>query len=148
MIIWSDEGEAPLSIRSVLLVVLIAASAALAGTPLPDRLSREESADFALAGARAQLEPSYRKRALGLDFEGERPNSHFYTWSVIPTWGQGVSFYSVDRRTGDVWPALGCELIHSRELAALQARFRQRFNISKRLVRRIESEGDPNVGCS
>lgn len=35
---------------------------------LPDRLPRVGSADFVLAAMRAQLEPAYRKRGLGLDF--------------------------------------------------------------------------------
>ena len=47
------------------------------------------------------MEPRYRKRGLGLDFEGATPNSHFYTWAVIPTWGEGSDSHIVDRRTGD-----------------------------------------------
>jgi hypothetical protein len=110
---------------------------------LPDRLPRRESADFVLAAMRAELEPGYRKRGLGLDFDGTQPNSHFYTWMVIPSWGQGVDYFAVDRRTGDVWADLGCGLIQSHELAILQAHFRRRFDVPAWRVRQIEKEGFP-----
>jgi hypothetical protein len=112
---------------------------------LPDRLQRRGSADFALAGERAELEPSYRMRGLGLDFEGTKPNSHFYTWDVIPSWGEGIDYFAVDRRTGDVWAYLGCRLLRSRELTILQTRFRQRFDVSAWQVRMIEKEGFPGA---
>ena len=114
---------------------------------LPDRLPRIESAEFARAAERAELEPAYRRRSLGLDFEGLSPSPHFYTWMVVPSWGQGVVFFAVDRRTGDVWAYLGCERVRSRALAALQANFRRRFNVSARQVREIEREGFPGTGC-
>ena len=116
-------------------------------SPVPDRLPRIESADFALAAERAELEPAYRRRGLGLDFEGAKPSSHFYTWTVIPTWGQGVVFFAVDRRTGDVWAYLGCERVRSPKLAALQARFRRRFKVAAWQVLRIEREGFPDPDC-
>ncbi len=114
---------------------------------LPNRLTRMESADFALAAERAELEPTFRKRGLGLDFEGEKPTRHFYAWTVIPTWGQGVVHFSVDRRTGDVWAYLGCERVRSRELGALQARFRRRFNVGAWQVQKIERVGFPDPNC-
>lgn len=128
----------------------LAAALALASgrAQLPDRLPKAASADFAIAGDRAQLEPAYRKRALGLDFEGTKPNSHFYDWSVIPSWGQGVTFYFVDRRTGDVWGGyVLCKPIHSPQLSSMQARFRRRYHISAGTVRRIEREGSPDEDC-
>ena len=131
----------------VLLPGTLAASASHSRAQLPDNLPARESGDFALAAERALLEPAYRHRGLGLDFEGELPNSHFYQWSVIPSWGQGVEHYAVDRRTGDVWANLGCERVRSRELAALQARFRRRFHVSASQVREIEREGFPGTGC-
>jgi hypothetical protein len=106
-----------------------------------DRLTGKESADFALAAERAELEPRYRKRGLGLDFEGTKPNPHFYTWTVIPTWGEGFVYFAVDRRTGDVWAYLDCKLVRSRELATLQERFRRRFDVPAWQVRQIEREG-------
>src|ERR1700710_891703 len=78
---------------------------------LPDRLPRIESANFAFAAMRAELEPAYRKRGLGLDFEGAIWNRHFYSWMVVPTWGQGLDYFEVDRRTGDVWADSGCERV-------------------------------------
>ena len=117
------------------------------GSQLPDRLQRVESADFARAAARAEMEPRYRKRGLGFDFEGATPGPHFYTWTIIPTWGQGVIYYAVDRRTGEVWPYFGCKRIQSPELAALQARFRRHFKVPAWRVRQIEREGNPNVGA-
>jgi hypothetical protein len=117
------------------------------GSQLPEKLEAKESADFALAAERAELEPRYRKRGLGLDFEGATPNSHFYTWAVIPTWGEGIDYYIVDRRTGDVWSAFDCKLAHSQELANLQARFRRRFSVPAWRVREIEREGYPGLGC-
>jgi hypothetical protein len=114
---------------------------------LQDGMPATESADFALAGMRAELEPAYRKRGLGLDFEGTKPNRHFYMWSVIPTWGQGVYHFAVDRRTGDVWAYFGCKRLRSRQLASLQAKFRRRFHVTARQVRRIEREGFPGSAC-
>jgi hypothetical protein len=136
-------------VRAIALAAaLVCVAAPGLGAELSDRLPRNESADFAVAAHRAVLEPSYRNRKLGWDFEGEKPNAHFYTWTIVPSWGQGVSFYSVDRRTGDVWAALGCGLIQSPEIAALQANFRRRFGITKGQVQRIERQGNPNTGCS
>jgi len=123
-------------------------SSALADTDkqLADRLDRQESGDFVLAAMRAELEPSYRKRGLGLDYEGtEIP--HFYSWAVVPSWGQGVDYFVVDRRTGDVWADLGCRLIRSKELTALQKRFRRRFRVPTAEVQRIETAGSPAIGC-
>jgi hypothetical protein len=134
-------------LRSLVIFTMVARLAGDAGPPLPDRLSPMESANFAKAAYRAELMPSYRERSLGLDFEGAKPNPHFYTWTIVPTWGEGVAFFAVDRRTGDVWPALGCERVRSPELAALQARFRQRFGVPAWRVRQIEAEGDPIEGC-
>src|SRR5258706_15984406 len=131
-------------------LVILAAAAGLtshSGSQLPDRLQAKESADFARAAERAELEPRYRKRGLGLDFESGRPKPHFYTWTVIPSWGQGVDYFAVDRRTGDVWAYLGCELVRSRELASLQARFRRRFDVPPWRVRQIEKEGFPGEAC-
>ncbi len=128
--------------------VLIAAAAALVGGQLPDRLPRTESADFAIAAERAQLEPSYRKRPLGLDFNGTSPNPHVYLWTVVPTWGEGFVHFYVDRRTGTVWGGYGdCGPVHSPELAALQTRFRHRFHVSQSMVRQIERTGDPREEC-
>lgn len=93
------------------------------------------------------MEPRYRRHSLGLDFEGARSNSHFYTWAVIPTWGEGIDYYIVDRRTGDLWSEFDCKLAHSQELANLQARFRRRFGVPAWRVRKIESEGYPGLGC-
>lgn len=147
----------PHSLFSIVLVGGVTATALLtaargagsshSGSQLPDRLPRVESADFALAAERAELEPSYRKRGLGLDFEGTKLSPHFYSWNVIPTWGEGFNFYAVDRRTGDVWAYLGCELVRSRELATLQARFRQRFDVPAWRVRQIERAGFPGEDC-
>ncbi len=131
-------------------LAILAAAVSLTGhseSQLPDRLPRIASADFALAAERAELEPRYRERGLGLDFEGARPNPHFYTWTVVPTWGQGAVFFAVDRRTGDVWAYLGCKLVRSRELASLQARFRSRFDVPAWRVRQIEKEGYPGEAC-
>jgi hypothetical protein len=115
---------------------------------LQDRLPAAESADFALAGMRAMLEPAYRKRPLGLDFGGtERRNAHFYFWMIIPTWGQGLDYFAVDRRTGDVWAYFGCKRLQSRDLAALQAKFRRRFDVSASEVRQVEREGFPGPPC-
>lgn len=123
------------------------ARSSLSGSKLPDKLPSKESADFALAAERAELEPSYRMRGLGLDFEGAKPNPHFYTWMVVPSWGQGVVFFAVDSRTGDVWAYLGCQLVRSQELATLQARFRQRFGVPAWRVRQIERGGFPDEDC-
>jgi hypothetical protein len=117
------------------------------GSQLPDRLQRTESTDFVLAAERAELEPGYRKRGLGLDFGGTKPNSHFYTWTVIPSWGEGVVYFAVDRRTGDVWAYLGCELVQSPELATLQTRFMRRFEVPAWRVRQTEKEGFPGEDC-
>jgi len=114
---------------------------------LPNLLPMKESADIAAAAYRAELEPSYRKRDLGFDFDGTKPNQHFFTWMIIPTWGQGVSFFGVDRRTADVWDYLGCRLIKSDELTAIQSRFRQRYHIPLWRVRQIEKEGFPGEDC-
>jgi hypothetical protein len=140
-------GNAALIAELVLLPRPVIALQSDLPTQLPDRLPRKESAEFALAAERATLEPAYRKRGLGLDFEGVKPNHHFYTWTVVPTWGQGVVYFAVDRRTGDVWAYLGCERVRSRELAALQAKFRRRFNVSAWQVRNIEQEGFPGPDC-
>lgn len=125
----------------------LAASGSHSRARLPDNLPARESGDFALAAERALLEPAYRHRGLGLDFEGEHPSPHFYQWSVIRSWGQGIEHHAVDRRTGDVWANLGCERVRSRELAALQARFRRRFHVPASQVRKIEREGFPASGC-
>lgn len=127
----------------VLITAVHAASTSHSGSLLPDRLPSRESADFALAGERAELEPSYRKRGLGLDFEGAEPNSHFYTWTVVPSWGEGVVFFAIDRRTGDVWRPMGCGLVRSKELSTLQAHFRRRFGVPAWRVRQIEKQGFP-----
>lgn len=127
-----------------LIILSVAASLASHSTSrLPDQLPRAESADLAIAAERAELEPRYRKRGLGLDFEGIKPNPHFYTWTVIPTWGEGFVHFAVDRRTGDVWAYLGCEQVRSPELSALQSRFRRRFNVPAWQVRQIERQGPP-----
>jgi hypothetical protein len=117
--------------------------AARARYELADSLPQKQSAEFALAAQRAMLDPGYRKRELGLDYDGAKPNSHFYSWMVVPTWGQGVAFFSVDRRTADVWAHLGCRRVQSPELAALQTNFRRRFKVSAAQVRAIEREGFP-----
>ncbi len=129
--------------------LMLAASVLLVNSlpQLPDRLPMEDSAAFALAGERAQLLPNYRGRGLGLDFQGTPYNAHFYSWAVVPTWGKGIDYFSVDRRTGDVWADLGCELMRSPKLTALQARFRHQFHIPALLVRQIEKEGSPAIGC-
>jgi hypothetical protein len=114
---------------------------------LPDRLQVQESADLALAAGRAEADPPDRKRGLGLDFQGITSDSHFYVWMVIPSGSQGFEYFSVDRRTGDVWFHLGCTLVRSRELAIRQARFRRRFNVPAQQVQQIEKEGLPNEGC-
>jgi hypothetical protein len=88
-----------------------------------------------------------RQQNLGLDFEGAKPTPHFYTWTIVPTWGQGVVYFGVDRRTGDVWAYLGCERVRSGELAALQAKFRRRFNVPAWQVREIERDGFPDANC-
>ena len=138
------------------LAALLACSAPLAiadhGAPNPlkdnqDKLSRSESSAFALAAARAGLSPHDRKRALGFDFEGQNPNSHFYTWMIVPSWGEGVDNLAVDRRTGDVWRLVSCKQIRSPELAALQAKFRRSFNVSASEVRMIEHQGFPSPDC-
>src|SRR3954454_1434723 len=129
---------ATLGLGVVALVLLCNGSLTHSRSQLADKLTRIESAHFALAAERAGLEPGYRKRGLGLDFQGEKPNSHFYTWMVVPTWGEGVTYFAVDRRTGEVWAYLGCEQVRSRELEALQAKFRRRFNVPASQVQRIE----------
>ena len=134
-------------LRFLMILALAAGVTSHSEPQSSDRLSRTDSGRFAQAAERAGLEPRYRSRSLGLDFEGTKPNPHFYTWSVIPSWGQGVVFFVVDRRTGDVWPYLGCERVRSPELAALQARFRQRFGVRLSQVRRIEKEGSPVEEC-
>jgi len=146
--------------RSLVSVVLVGGVTAIAlltaargagssksGSQLPDRLPMANSADFALAAERAELEPGYRKRDLGLDFEGAKPNPHFYAWDVIPTWTDGLEYFAVDRRTGDVWAYFGCERVRSEELANLQARFRRRFDVPAWRVRQIEREGFPGEYC-
>jgi hypothetical protein len=153
----SDGARWPRALTSVLTAVVIAfqssdvlaldAGSSPSGSQLPEKLQAKESADSALAAERAEMEPRYRKRGLGLDFEGATPNSHFYTWDVIPTWGEGIDYFIVDRRTGDVWSAFDCKLAHSQELAHLQARFRRRFGVPAWRVRKIESEGYPGLGC-
>jgi len=126
----------------------VAAALALVSVegPLPDRLAREKSADFALAGERAQLDPRYRRRPLGLDYNAAAPD-HFYLWTVIRTWGQGVEYFYIDRRTGTVWGGYSCGPIHSPQLASLQLRFRRRFHIPSSKVREIEREGGPQEEC-
>ena len=114
---------------------------------LADSLPKGQSANFALAAERAQMEPRYRKIGLGLDFEGVTPNRHFYTWIVVPSVGEGVDYLAVDRRTGDVWAYLACKRLRSPELAALQARFRRRYHVPESLVRQIEKAGSPTTGC-
>ena len=131
----------PARLGAVLCVAMIVSANASALPVLPDRLPKAESAKLALAAERAELEPQYRKRGLGVDFEGIKPSPHFFTWTVIPSWGQGVVYFAVDRRTGDVWAYLGCRLIRSRELALIQTRFRQQFGVAQRQVRRIERQG-------
>ena len=113
----------------------------------PAKLTRSDSAAFALAAERAELEPAYRIRGLGLDFEGEKPNSHFYTWAVVPSWGQGSTHFAVDHRTGDVWAYLGCKRVQSRELAFLQAKFRHRAKLPPADVAMIRREGFPDPDC-
>ena len=132
-----------------LLIAAIAccASTPSVGDPYPDKLTKNDSAAFALAAERAELEPAYRKRGLGLDFEGERPNSHFYAWTVIPSWGQGVTHFAVDRRTADVWAYLGCKRVRSRELSLLQTQFRRRVNIPASEVTMIRRQGFPDPDC-
>ena len=127
----------------LLLPMPLAAAESRSDPQVPDRLTVKESADFALAAERAELDPAYRKRGLGLDFEGAKPTPHFYSWNVIPTWGQGFVYFAVDRRTGDVWAYLGCQRVRSRELGALQAKFRQRFDVTAEQVREIERGGAP-----
>ena len=130
------------------LALVVATTMALGGGQLPNRLPKTESADFAIAAARAQLQPSYRKRPLGLDFNAVSPNPHLYLWTVIPTWGQGVVYFYVDRRTGTVWGGYNdCGPVRSPKLAALQARFRRRFHVSPAMVRKIEQAGDPRAEC-
>ena len=134
-------------LRALVILALTGSLARHAEPQLTDGLSAVESANFVKAAYRAELMPSYRKRGLGLDFEGTRLNPHFYSWTVIPTWRQGLAYFAVDRRTGDVWPALGCERARAPELAALQTRFRQRFGVPAWRVRQIEKEGNPDKGC-
>ncbi len=113
-----------------------------------DRLPGKDSAAFAIAAERAQLEPRYRKRALGLDRNSDAAYPHFYYWTVIPTWGEGFDYFWVDRRTGAVWGGhSACTPLHSPELAALQARFRRRFHVSVSTVRRIDRDGSPKEEC-
>jgi hypothetical protein len=136
------------AVALALIPTAMTASPSGARPELADRLPAVESGDFARAAMRAQLEPAFRKRPLALDFGGTKPSRHFHFWTVIPTWGQGLVYYYVDRRTGDVWAALGCERVRSRELAALQAKFRRRFHVSAQQVRDIEREGFPyRSGC-
>jgi hypothetical protein len=126
----------------------LAAALTLSASHLPDRLPRVGSADFALAAERSELEPNYRKRPLGLDYNGVATNPHFYFWTVIPTWGQGVDYFYVDRRTGSVWGGYAdCRPIHSPHLAALQARFRRKVHIAASEAQRIEREGSPEDEC-
>jgi hypothetical protein len=138
------------------MTAMVAGLALLAGTVAarsrpraapPDRLSAAISQDFADAAMRAQLEPSYRKRGLGFDFQDRRPNRHFHSWMVIPTWGQGVHYFSVDRRTGDVWADASCELVRSPKLASLQAKFRRRFRVTASQVQQLERQGFPGPAC-
>ena len=113
-----------------------------------DKLPGKDSAAFAIAAERAQLEPRYRKRGLGLDGNSDAAYPHFYFWTVIPTWGEGFDYFWVDRRTGTVWGGYSaCTPIHSPELAALQARFRRRFHISVSTVQQIDREGSPQEEC-
>jgi hypothetical protein len=138
-------------IGSVAAIALLTAATEAASSQsdfqLPDRLSKTESADFALAAERAELEPAYRKRGLGLNFEGAMSDPHFYSWTVIPSWGEGLVYFAIDRRTGDVWAYLGCELVQSQKLALLQESFRHRFNVSVWRVRQIEKRGFPSEDC-
>jgi hypothetical protein len=114
---------------------------------LDDSLPKATSAALALAAERAQMQPRYRKTVLGLDFGGVTPNRHFYTWIVVPDFGEGVNYFAVDRRTGDVWAYLGCERLRSPEIKALQTHFRRRFHIPPSAVRQIEITGSPTTGC-
>ena len=113
-----------------------------------DMLPRKDSGKLALAADRAQMEPRYRRRPLGLDYNAKAGNSHFDFWTVIPTWGQGVVNFYIDRRTGTVWGGYSdCRPIHSPELTALQTRFRRRFHVPASKVRQIEREGSPQEVC-
>jgi hypothetical protein len=133
--------------RVLVALTLAARLAGDHGSQLPDRLSAKTSADFALAAMRADLAPRYRTRGLGLDFGGAKPNAHFFTWTVIPTWGEGFDYFIVDRRTGVVWAAFGCRLAKSPELTGMQVRFRRRFGVPAWRVRQVERDGYPQEDC-
>ena len=136
-----------LTLMLALLPAALAAADRHSGPQLPDRLSRIDSAALTRAAMRAELQPAYRRRPVALDFEGAQTNPHFHFWTVIPTWGQGVYHFAVDRRTGEVWTYFGCKPARSTELAALQEKFRRRFNISRLQVRKVEREGFPGTPC-
>jgi hypothetical protein len=125
----------------------LAAAQNHSGLHLRDRLSVSDSAALARAAMRAELEPACRRRPVALDFEGAQANPHFYFWMAIPTWGQGLWYFSVDRRTGDVWSHFGCKRASSSELTALQTKLRRRFHLSPSQVRDIEREGFPGTPC-
>ena len=135
-----------------IIFALVLTSVSASGSPNAplgaDRLPKQDSAEFARAAERALLEPTYRKRPLGLDYNGNAEHIHFYSWTVVPTWGQGFAYFYVDRRTGTVWGSYGvCQPIHSPELTVLQPRFRRRFHISASTVRQIDQEGSPQLEC-
>jgi hypothetical protein len=120
-----------------------ALAAALFVTPGPsvgspkDRLVSVEQAKLLTYAA---LTPSERR--LGADFGGSEAQERYLYVTLVPSRGEGVLNFAVDRRTGDVWSATSsCLEITNSRLHRLQVETRHQLGISGSDYAKLRTHG-------
>lgn len=88
------------------------------------------------------LTPSEKR--LGFDFMDDQacPGERYLAITLVPSRGEGVLNFAVDRKTGDVWSATSSclEMTNSR-LSALQAKLRRQLGISRSEYAKLKTHG-------
>ena len=86
-------------------------------------------------------------RGFGLEKSGDMGYTEFYFFMAILGASKGpvgvldVRYYSVDRKTGDVWDSGFCERFESLALTKLQRAIRQRIGLTEEAYRKLQREG-------
>jgi hypothetical protein len=83
-----------------------------------------------------------REKRLGFDFMDDqaRPDERYLVITLVPSRGEGVLNFAVDRKTGDVWSAASSclEMTNSR-LRGLQAKLRRQLGVSRSEYARLKT---------
>jgi hypothetical protein len=109
------------------------------------------SATLSVAEARQLVEkalPAETKRLPGLDLEADEKAAHVaQCWTFDVLWanpGEGsahVTFYAVDRRTGDVWVPTSCTRVTGHAVVRAGEAVRKRLGVRSREL--LESRARP-----